>query len=125
MLRNIDFFTSASFSTSKTSQQRHKRQQALSGVYHGNQHLCTDKLALNKERIHVLYLFAIECYLVASSRLNIVSEIKQHVSNKANLFGENKMNANPILELGQRSRKRKAKSESLPGKRKRAEERVS
>lgn len=63
--------------------------------------------------------------MVVSSRLNIMSEIKQQVTNKANLSGENKMNANPILGSGLRSRKRKAKSELLPGKRKRAEEGVS
>ena len=55
-----------------------------------------------------------------------MSEIEQHDLNKANLFGENKMNANPILESGQRlMRKRKAKSEPLPGKRKRTDDRVS
>lgn len=54
-----------------------------------------------------------------------MSEIKQQVTNKANLFGENKMNVNQISESGKVSRKRKAKSETLPGKRKRAEEKVS
>lgn len=50
-----------------------------------------------------------------------MSEIKKHVSNKANLSGEN----NPIFESGQTSRKRKANSDPLPGKRKRTENRVS
>lgn len=67
MLRNVDFFTRACISASKTSQQRHKRQHVLSVVVcHRNHHLCTDKLALNKERVHVLYLLAIECYFVDS-----------------------------------------------------------
>ena len=52
-----------------------------------------------------------------------MSEIKQQVTTKANLSGENKMNVNQIS--GKVSRKRKAKSEPLPGKRKRAEEKVS
>ena len=54
-----------------------------------------------------------------------MSEIKQRVTNKANLSGENKINENQILESGKVSRKRKAKSEPLPRKRKRREERVS
>ena len=53
-----------------------------------------------------------------------MSEIGQHVLNKANLSGEKKMIVGPILESGQGSRKRKAKSEPLPGKRKRTEDRV-
>ena len=54
-----------------------------------------------------------------------MSEIKQQVTNKANLSGENEINENQILESGKVSRKRKAKSEPLPGKRKRREEKVS
>ena len=54
-----------------------------------------------------------------------MSEIKQQVTNKANLSGENKINENQILESGKVSGKRKAKSEPLPGKRKRGEEKVS
>ena len=54
-----------------------------------------------------------------------MSEIKQQVTKKANLSGENKINVNQILESGKVSRKRNAKSEPLPGKRKRREERVS
>ena len=53
-----------------------------------------------------------------------MSEIGQHVLNKANLSGEKKMIVSPILGSGQGSRKRKAKSEPLPGKRKRTEDRV-
>ena len=54
-----------------------------------------------------------------------MSEIKQQVTNEANLSREYKINENQILESVKVSRKRKAKSEPLPGKRKRTEERVS
>ena len=54
-----------------------------------------------------------------------MSEIKQQVTNKANLSGENKLNENQILESGKVSRTQQPKFEALPGKRKRREERVS
>ena len=76
----------------------------------------------NSRTLFVRDRVVLNCFIKTA---DIMSEIKQHVTNKTNLSGENKINENQILESGKVSRKRKAKSEPLPGKRKRTEERVS